>query len=95
MRIISKRKLREFWLKHPQAEIPLNNWFKTISKCNFKSLVDLKAAFPSADLVGKLIIFNVSGNKFRLITAIHFNTNTVYVRDVLTHAEYDKEGWKA
>ncbi len=54
----------------------------------------LKDSLSSADLVGKLIIFNVSGNKFRLITAIHFNTNMVYVRDVLTHAEYDKEGWK-
>lgn len=95
MRIISKRKLKEFWLKHPQAEVPLNDWFKIITNNTFENLVDLKATFPSADLVGNLIVFNISGNKFRLITAIHFNTGMVYVRDVLTHAGYDKEGWKS
>jgi len=94
MRIISKKKLKEFWLKHPQSEIPLDNWYKVVTRNSYNNLVELRSTFPSADLVDNLIIFNISGNKYRLITAIHFNTGTVYIRAVLTHAEYDKEGWK-
>lgn len=79
--------------------MPRNGYWTGMIKSITKNLLirkpgGLKDSLSSADLVGKLIIFNVSGNKFRLITAIHFNTNMVYVRDVLTHAEYDKEGWK-
>ena len=95
MRIISKKKLKEFWAKHAQSEIPLDNWYKVVTRNNFKNLVDLKGTFPSADLVGNLVVFNIAGKKFRLITAIHFNTGTVYVRDVLTHSEYDKGRWKS
>ncbi len=94
MRIISRKKLKEFWFKHPQSEIPLDNWYKIIARNSFKNLVELRSTFPSADLVDNLIVFNISGNKFRLITAVHFNTGTVYIRAVLTHAEYDKGGWK-
>jgi mRNA interferase HigB len=94
MRTISKKKLKEFWKKHPQSEIPLDDWFKLVSSTNFKNLVELKSVFPSADQVGKLRVFNLSGNKYRLIAAIHFNTGIVFVRDILTHAEYSKEKWK-
>jgi mRNA interferase HigB len=95
MRVISKKKLKNFWIKHPQAEIPLDNWYKVILGNDFNNLVELRLVFPSADLIGNLIAFNIAGNKYRLISAIHFNTSIVYVRDVLTHAEYDKGRWKS
>lgn len=95
MRIISKKKLKAFWLTHPQSEIPLDNWYKIVTRNHYKNLVELKGTFPSADLVENLVVFNIAGNKFRLITAIHFNTGTVYIRDVLTHSEYDKGRWKS
>jgi mRNA interferase HigB len=94
MRIISKKKLMEFWQKHPQSEIPLNDWYKIVSRNSYKNLVEIRGTFPSADWVGNLLVFNISGNKYRLITAVHFNTGTVYIRDVLSHAEYDKGKWK-
>jgi mRNA interferase HigB len=61
---------------------------------SFDNFLALRQVFPSADLVGEFIIFNISGNKYRLITSIHFNRNKVYIRHVLTHPEYDKGSWK-
>jgi mRNA interferase HigB len=61
---------------------------------NFSSFVELRAIFPSADQVDKLSVFNIGGNKVRLIAAIHYNRNRIYVRSVLTHAEYDEQSWK-
>jgi mRNA interferase HigB len=57
---------------------------------NFSSFPDLKLMFPTADQVGKLTVFNVSGNKVRLVAAIHYNRERIYIRAVLTHDEYDK-----
>jgi mRNA interferase HigB len=61
---------------------------------NFRSVDELRATFPSADVVGDLIVFNIGGNKYRLIASIHFNRGKVYVRHVLTHREYDRGAWK-
>lgn len=95
MRIISKKKLKDFWLKHLQSEMPLDNWYKIILGNDYHNLAALKMTFPTADLVGNQIVFNIAGNKYRLIAAIHFNTGIVYVRDVLTHAKYNKGRWKS
>ena len=61
---------------------------------DFENFVQLRMIFPSADQVGDLVVFNIGGNKYRLITSIHFNRGKVYVRQVLTHPEYDKGEWK-
>jgi len=60
----------------------------------FNSIDDIRAVFPTADKVGKLIVFNIGGNKYRLIAAIHYNRKWIYVRAVLTHEEYDQGNWK-
>ncbi len=60
----------------------------------FKSIAELRTIFPSADKAGKLTVFNIGGNKIRLIAAIHYNRQKIYIREVLTHAEYDKNKWK-
>ena len=65
-----------------------------MEKQDFGNLSELRAIFPSADKVGDLIVFNIGGNKYRLIASIHFNRGKVYIRHVLTHTEYDKGGWK-
>lgn len=69
-------------------------WFKIIEKTDFASFNDLRLSFPSADKVGDLIVFNIGGNKYRLIASVHFNRSKLYIRHVLTHAEYDKGAWK-
>lgn len=90
MRIISKKKLREFWTIHPKAKSPLSQWFRTVSKTDFESFNDLRKTFPSADWVKGLVVFNIGGNKYRLIASVHFNAQKVYVRHVLTHDDYNR-----
>ncbi len=94
MHIISKKALREFWEKYPDSQTSLVRWFKLIGRQELKNFAELRMLYPSADQVGNLIVFNIGGNKYRLITSIHFNRQKVYVRHVLTHAEYDKGDWK-
>ncbi len=95
MHIISRKALKEFWEQHPDSESSLSRWFKIIDKSDFTNFADLRKTFPTADMVGNLIVFNLGGNKYRLIVSIHFDRSKVYIRHVLTHAEYDKEEWKS
>lgn len=94
MHIISQKSLRTFWEKHPSAKNPLQAWFTRTKKAEWDSFEDVKADFGSADQVGRLTVFDIGGNKYRLIAHIHFNREKVYVRYVLTHPEYDKGVWK-
>jgi mRNA interferase HigB len=92
--VISRKALKQFWERHPDGKTALVRWHKVGAHTEFKNFAELREAFPSADLVGQWVVFNIGGNKYRLITSIHFNRGKVYVRAVLTHHEYDKEGWK-
>jgi mRNA interferase HigB len=92
--IISRKKLNEFAEKHPDANPSLARWYRLANQLNFASLSELRRTFPSADQVGKLTVFNVGGNNVRLIAAIHYNRKKIYVRAVLTHAEYDERLWR-
>lgn len=94
MHIISRKVLLQFWEKHPNNKSSLSRWYKVISRSEFSSFSELRNTFPSADQAGDLIVFNVGGNKYRLIASIHFNRGKVYVRHVLTHPEYDRGAWK-
>ena len=90
MRIISIKKLRDFWTKHGKSKGPLTAWYTIIAKEEFKNFEDLKKVFGSADRTQQYTIFDVGGNNFRVVTAIHYNRRIVFIREVLTHAEYDK-----
>ena len=94
MHVISRKALRLFWQQYPDSQSPLTRWFKIMNHTDFRSLQALRATFPSADRVGDLIVFNIGGNKYRLIASIHFNRGKVYVRNVLTHGEYNRGAWK-
>lgn len=94
MRIISIKVLRQFWEQYPDSKLPLTRWFKIVRHTTFCGFSELRTTFPSVDKIGKWIVFNIGGNKYRLIAVIHFNLGTVYIRHVLTHQEYDKESWK-
>ena len=92
--IISRKALIQFWGKHPDSETLLTRWYKVVEKMDFHSFVELRTVFPSVDRVNDLFIFNIAGNKYRLITSIHFNRSKVYIRHILTHKEYDRGDWK-
>ena len=94
MHVITRKRLKEFSVRRPEANAPLQAWYAIVSRTDFTSFAELKTVFRSADKVGKLTVFNVSGNKFRLIAAVHYNRRKIYIRHVLTHAEYDSEKWK-
>lgn len=94
MHIISRKTLRAFVQHYPDSETALDSWFHLIRTNQFESFSALRQVFPSADKVGNLIVFNIGGNKYRLITSIHFNRQKVYVRHILTHSEYDRGQWK-
>ena len=94
MRIISKKRLREFWENHPAAKEPLLSWYQTTELATWQNLPETKNDFPHADLVGECTVFNIGGNKYRLIAALKYKWQMVYVRHVLTHKDYDKGDWK-
>jgi mRNA interferase HigB len=90
LRIISKKKIRDYSKDNTQAELPLAEWYITMRACNAKNLNALKIKFNSVDSVHGYTVFNIGGNNYRLITAIHYNTQYCYIRTIWTHAEYSK-----
>lgn len=91
MVIVTKTRLNEYGKKHADAADSLNHWYEIVKNSNWKGFSDIKNDFNSVDAVGNdRFVFNIKGNKFRLIAMIHFNIRTVYIRFIGTHAEYDK-----
>ncbi len=94
MRVISVKMLREFWAIHPEAEGPLRAWAMVANKSDWEKFADIRQSYPHADQVGKFTVFNIGGNKFRLVIVVHFNRGRLYIRHVLTHEDYDRGEWK-
>jgi mRNA interferase HigB len=94
MNVVSKRTLREFWVNNKQSEIPLDTWYRIAKKATWQNLVEVQNDFPHADLVGQCVVFNIGGNKFRLVTKIEFQKQVIFVKFILSHSEYDKNLWK-
>lgn len=93
MHIITRKRLNEFVEKHPETKPGIQHWYKVMKSGKIRSFAELRAKFASADQVGKLTVFNI-GNNVRLIAAIHYNRQKVYIRAVLMHDEYDEGKWK-
>ena len=93
MNVISKRELVKLSAKHPQAETELLAWHKVARGSDWGSLLDVRRNFPSADLVGMVLIFNILGNQLRLITVASWRSRRIYVKALLTHKQYDKKEW--
>ena len=94
MKLISNRPLREFAAIHPDAEAPLQAFRQLVERGRFENFAALRATFRGVDKVGERFVFNIGGNKYRLIAAIAFAPQLVWVKAVLTHSEYDKGDWK-
>ena len=91
MVIISKTIIREFGLKHADANDALNDWFAIVKGANWSNFSDMKKTFNSVDAVGdKRFVFNIKGNQYRLVAMVFFSVRTVYIKFIGTHSEYDK-----
>jgi mRNA interferase HigB len=93
MRVITLKRIQDFYRKHPESQPALSAWYKIAKETQFDSPADLQRAFPQVDYVAGFYVFNI-GRSYRLIVAAKFRAKLLYVRHVLTHAEYDKGKWK-
>ncbi|HNT54202.1 MAG TPA: type II toxin-antitoxin system HigB family toxin [Anaerolineaceae bacterium] len=91
MRIISRRTLRTFWEKHPDACLPLQTWFHDVQQASWGSPTDIKAVYQNASfLANNRVVFNIKGNHYRIVVVVVYQHGIVHIRFVGTHAEYDK-----
>ncbi|MBA3240042.1 MAG: type II toxin-antitoxin system HigB family toxin [Acidobacteria bacterium] len=93
MHIISRKRLREFWEKNPDAKEELDAWFKVARKAEWHNITEVRQTVRSADAVGTCTVFNVRRNRFRLVVKIEYRIGRIYIKAVLTHAEYDRKEW--
>jgi mRNA interferase HigB len=94
MHVITHARIVVAQQRIPECSGALDVWYRLMKRGTFRTFSELKSVFSSVDKVGNLFVFNIGGNKARLIAAIHFNREKVFVRYVLTHAEYDRGDWK-
>lgn len=96
--MISLKLLREFWEKHPDAERPLRHWYKTAQQADWRSLQHVREVYSHVDGVAAadetLTVFNIGGNKYRLIVRIRYDYRLINIRAVLTHRDYDARTWR-
>ena len=95
MRLISERKLREFWQQHSESENAMREWIKTVRLADWNNFSDVRETFNHADIYGGCTIFDVGGNKYRIIGKIAYQIKVVFIRFVLTHSVYDKKKWQS
>jgi mRNA interferase HigB len=89
VRIISRRTLREFWEKHPDAEQSLQAWYHDVKHASWKSPADIKAVYRNASFVGgNRVVFNIKGNTYRLVTAVQYDFGIVFIRFIGAHKDY-------
>lgn len=94
MRLISIRALRVEAQKFPDLAAQVDAWSKVLKDAEWKNLEEVKQIYQSAEAVGNFTVFNLKGNKYRLIVGINYEAGVVYFKYLLTHAEYDKDKWK-
>ena len=91
MRIISRKRLREFWEKHTDAQQALQAWYADVKQADWQTPADIKNVYRNASIVANnRVIFNIKGNEYRLVVVVQYQYGIVYIRFVGTHQEYDK-----
>ncbi len=91
MRIISRKRLRDFWIQHPDAQSSLEAWYADVKQAEWQTPADIKNVYRNASIVANnRVVFNIKGNNYRLVVAVQYEYGIVYIRFVGTHLEYDK-----
>ena len=94
VRVISRRAIRNFAARYPDSWEPLSHWANATETADWRNPSDVRQTFNTADFVGDLTVFDVGGNKYRVIAFVHYRRRAIYIKSVLTHREYDKGTWK-
>jgi mRNA interferase HigB len=94
MHLISITNLREDAALYPDADKPIQNWFRTVENSSWQNLENVRQSFNDAEAVGNFTVFNIKGNSYRLIVGIDYERQVVYYKYFLTHADYSKNKWK-
>lgn len=94
MHIITHTRIITAQKRLPECAGALDLWYRLMKHGQYRNFAELKSVFPSVDKVGNVFVFNIGGNKLRIVAAVHFNRAKVFVRYVLTHEEYDRGDWK-
>jgi mRNA interferase HigB len=94
MHLMSIRNLRRDVVRYPDAQQPIEDWYNIVRKTEWENLEVVRETYRDAEAVGNFTVFNIKGNKYRLIVDIDYESGTVYYKCFLTHAEYDKDRWK-
>src|SRR4051794_26035721 len=100
MRVIKRKPLLDFAARYPDAGDLLDDWYRVVKRATWRNIEDVRSVYSSADgnvpvrSRRNVTVFNIGGNKYRLVVRIHYNTQCVFILRVLTHAEYSKEKWK-
>ena len=94
MRVIGRRAIREFGERRPEGLGPLLHWANVVESAKWTAPGDVRRSFNTADFAGESTVFDVGGNKYRLIAFVHYRRSAVHLKDVPTHKDYDKGAWK-
>lgn len=94
MHVITQKRIWEAKIQHPQTATALDGWYRLIRANDPADFAAMKRLFPQTDKVGSLHVFDIGGNKLRLIAVVHYRTRKVFIRHILTNKEYDKGKWK-
>ncbi|MCP5109742.1 MAG: type II toxin-antitoxin system HigB family toxin [bacterium] len=93
MNVVSRRGLIDATGRHPDALDEVLTWYKIARKATWKGLHEVRRTYPTVDQVGDVLIFNIRGNRYRLITRVSYQAGRLYVKGLLTHSEYDRKEW--
>jgi mRNA interferase HigB len=93
--VISRKALKDAGIRHPDVDASLDTWYRIARKAQWKSLTDVRKTYAHADAVGGYTVFNIKGKAYRLIVKIEYELGLIFIREVLTHAEYSKDRWKS
>jgi mRNA interferase HigB len=94
MRIVSRKALREAAARHGEGRASLNSWYKIANGADWNNFAEVRNCWRNSDVVGRFVVFDIGNNKCRLIATIKYKWKIVYVRHILTHAEYDQQEWR-
>ena len=94
MHVVSHKAIRSFSEKRPDARVLLDRWYRVAKRADWANFADVKLSFNTADLVAPHIVFDIGGNRYRLVAEINFRKKVLFIRRIMTHKEYEKGAWK-